>query len=74
MCECGHDKWSHAISQKGVVGSCLKEIIKGWKYCDCKEFRPTPDAPDLRHVCADCGKDLQEVRPGEFQCDCGASR
>lgn len=29
---------------------------------------------DLLHTCADCGATLQEVRPGKYQCDCGASR
>ena len=47
MCICGHDKWSHAISLKGVVGSCMKEIIKGWEYCDCKRFLPEKDEPEV---------------------------
>lgn len=37
----------------------------------------TPDAADLRHTCGDCGKELQIVRPGKYQCvnpKCGASR
>lgn len=37
----------------------------------------TPRAADLRHTCGDCGKELQIVRPGKYQCvnpKCGASR
>ena len=41
---CGHDKWSHAISLKGVVGACLKETIKGWEYCSCQTFTPPSKA------------------------------
>ena len=45
---CGHDKWSHAISLKGVVGACLKETIKGWEYCSCEKFTPPNKACSRR--------------------------
>lgn len=37
---CGHDKWSHAISLKGEIGWCMKTLIEGWSYCNCKKFTP----------------------------------
>ena len=37
---CGHDKWSHANSLKGEIGWCMKTLIEGWSYCDCKKFTP----------------------------------
>lgn len=43
---CGHSKFDHAISLKGVVGACLKETIKNWEYCACKQFCPTKRAAD----------------------------
>ena len=36
---CGHSKFDHAISLKGVAGACQKEIIKNWEYCDCEQFQ-----------------------------------
>jgi len=44
---CGHSKFDHAISLKGIVGTCMKTFIEGWSYCDCKEFCPTKRAGDL---------------------------
>ena len=58
---CGHDKWSHAISQEGVVGACLKETIKGWEYCPCQTF--TPPMADHVHEFVNC-----------LVCECGISR
>ena len=39
-----------------------------------RKTRLTSRAADLRHTCGDCGKELQIVRPGKYQCDCGARR
>jgi hypothetical protein len=46
---CGHDKWSHAISLKGEIGWCMKTLIEGWSYCDCKKFTP-PNTACIRRV------------------------
>jgi hypothetical protein len=32
------------------------------------ESRITRDTPSPRHVCGDCGSELQIVRPGKYQC------
>ena len=47
ICKCGHSKWDHAIGLDGSIGQCFKEIVKGWKYCDCEKFEPKDDKVEI---------------------------
>jgi len=44
ICKCGHTQWDHACSLKGEYGPCQKELVKNWKWCECKMFDPQAQA------------------------------
>ena len=60
----GGDKWNIPAGMCDVSAKSAMQIFT----------RLTSRAADLRHTCGDCGKELQIVRPGKYQCDCGARR
>ena len=66
---CGHDKWSHAISLKGEVGACMKETIKEWSWCSCTKYvegdyctceKFVIDIVTEEDICAVCHKHRKE--------------
>ena len=68
-------KWAAAENINEFSRADLVEMVDAmFKYIAVQLAAQQPVAADLRHTCGDCGKELQIVRPGKYQCDCGASR